>query len=484
MEIGKRSWDLWIEEALPKVESLNMFIALRPMRLPTAKQQGQEVEEEATSQAIVPNEEEYETFQGVQPWDRLSVQISIPESFFQRLLNGEEFTTKYERDDNYKVSSSQQQYKKLVLFAGNDFLALGRHPAIAKATIKAAAEHGTGPRGSPLVCGYTDYHIALESGLAQLKKKEACLLCPTGFSANMAAMVAIGSIAPLLCEGGKPTMEEKIAVFSNSLNHASIVDGLQLAKQHGGLEIFVYKHCDPIHLDALLTSCKMEKKVVVTDSLFSMDGDFAPMVELIKLRKKHGFLLVVDDAHGSFVFGKNGGGVTEEFNCQDEVDIVVGTLSKGAASIGGFIACSKIWKQFIQSRGRAFIFSAAHPVPLAAATYASLVVARNEPWRRLEVRKRIREFQALTGIPVASQVLSVIIGTKEKTWQVNRELLTSGFYVVAIGPPVANTWRLRVTLTAAHTTEDIQKLVKIISNHVKFEDMENYNPNLHVKAKL
>ncbi|OMO96254.1 Aminotransferase, class I/classII [Corchorus olitorius] len=363
MEIGKRSWDLWIEEALPKVESLNMFFALRPMRLPTVKQ-GHEVEEEA-----IPNEDEYKIFQG------------------------------------------------------------------------AAAEHGTGPRGSPIACGYTDYHIALETGLAQLKKKEVCLLCPTGFSANMAVMVSIGNIALLLSATGKPAKEEKIAVFSDSLNHASIVDGLQLAKQHGGVEIFIYKHCDPIHLDKLLTSCKLEKKVVVTDSLFSMDGDIAPMVELAKLRKKHGFLLVVDDAHGSFVFGKNGGGVPEEFNCEDDVDICIGTLSKGAASLGGFIACSKIWKQFIQSRGRAFLFSAAHPVPLAAATYASLVVARKESWRRLEVWKRMREFQALTGIPVTSQIIAVIIGSKEKTWNLNRELLTSGFYVVPFGPPIATIWR-------------------------------------------
>ncbi|KAK9045688.1 hypothetical protein V6N11_051597 [Hibiscus sabdariffa] len=459
----RSSWDLWIEEAVAKLESIRLFTPLRPMRVPTLKHQD---DEEAQPKF---DDDQYQTFHGIQPWDRLSVQVSIPHAFYQRLLQGDEIYSKKELED--AEVSQQQRFKKLLLFAGNDFLGLSRHPAVAKATAKAVLEHGTGPRGSPLICGYTDYHIALESSLAELKKKEACLLCPSGFAANMAVMVAIGGLAHVLCEWRRPTKEEKIAVFSDSLNHASIVDGLKLAERHGGVEFFVYKHCNMSHLDSLLTNCKNKRKVVVTDSLFSMDGDFAPMVELVKLRKKHGFLFVLDDAHGTFVWGKNGGGLAEEFNCENDVDICIGTLSKAAGSLGGFITCSKIWKQFFQSRGRSFIFSTIAPIPLTAASYASVVVARKEAWRRREIRKRMQEFHALTGLPVTSQILSVVVGSTEKTFKASRVLLEAGIFVVPIGPPAVaqNAGRLRITLTAAHTTEDIKELVTILSNFVSFQ---------------
>ncbi|XVE50595.1 hypothetical protein DITRI_Ditri01bG0175700 [Diplodiscus trichospermus] len=415
-----------------------MFMPLRPMHLPNL---GEEEEETEANHQIKPDKDEHETFRVIQPWDRVSVQISVSETFFQRLLDGGELICKNEIGDT-KVSQNQKKFKKLVTFASNDFLGLSRHPTIAKATAK------------------------------------ACLLCPTGFSANMSTMVAIGSLAPLFCAGKRPTKEEKIAIFSDALNHASIIDGLKLAEQYGWVECFVYKHCDVSHLDELLTNCKMKKKVLVIDSLFSMDGDFAPIVELAELRKKHGFLFVIDDAHATFVWGKNGG-VAEEFNCEDDIDICVGTLSKGAASLGGFIACSKNWKQFIQSRGRSFIFSSAAPVPLAAASYASVVVARKEAWRRMEIRKRMQEFQALSGIPITSQILCVTVGSIEKTIKASQALLENGIYVVSIlGPPIVppNTGRLRVTLTAVHTTEDIEKLVTILSDYINFPVTKSHSP--------
>ncbi|XP_039001344.1 8-amino-7-oxononanoate synthase-like [Hibiscus syriacus] len=237
---------MYIEEALPKLESRNMFTPLRPMNIPIAGEEGAQTKFD---------EDEYQTYDGIQPWDRLAAQIELPQSFFQRLLNGVELVSKYEVEENDIISSNQEtEYKKLILFAGNDFLGLSRHPTIAKATAKAAMEQGTGPRGSPLICGYTNYHMALESSLAKLKKKEACLLCTSGFGANMAVMVAIGSIVPVICEGEgrRPAKEEKVAVFSDALNHASIVDSLKLADRFGGVKLFVYKHCDMSYLDALL----------------------------------------------------------------------------------------------------------------------------------------------------------------------------------------------------------------------------------------
>ncbi|KAE8715969.1 quinone oxidoreductase 1 [Hibiscus syriacus] len=392
-------------------------------------------------------------------WD-MYIEEALP-----KLESRVELVSKYELQENERISSNQEtEYKKLILFAGNDFLGLSRHPTIAKATAKAAMEQGTGPRGSPLICGYTNYHMALESSLAKLKKKEACLLCTSGFGANMAVMVAIGSIVPVICEGEgrRSTKEEKVSVFSDALNHASIVDGLKLADRVGGVELLVYKNCDMSHLDALLTNCKNKRKVVVTDSLFSMDGDIAPMAELAQLRKKHGFLWVLDDAHGTFVWGKNGGGLPEEFNCY------------------------KIWKQWIQSRGRSFIFSTIAPVPLAAASYASVVVAKKETWRRREIQNRTKELYALTGIPVESQIVCVIIGDMMQAIKANHELLKSGFYCVAVGPPAVapNTARLRLTLTAVHTSEDIKRLVAIISKYVKFQVPSSSDCSDYISPRL
>ncbi|KAE8715971.1 hypothetical protein F3Y22_tig00110156pilonHSYRG00081 [Hibiscus syriacus] len=322
---------------------------------------------------------------------------------------------------------TETEYKKLILFAGNDFLGLSRHPTIAKATAKARWNR-------ELVQG--DLHSSVDIPIITWHWNPAW----RSFGANMAVMVAIGSIVPVLCEGRRPTKEER-------------------------------------------TNCKNTRKVVVTDSLFSMDGDIAPMAELAQLRKKHGFLWVLDDAHGTFVWGKNGGGLAEEFNCEYDVDISIGTLSKAASSLW---EGSKIWKQWIQSRGRSFIFSTIAPVPLAAASYASVVVAKKETWRRREIQNRMKELQALTGIPVKSQIVCVIIGDMMQAIKTNHELLKSGFYCVAVGPPAVapNTARLRLTLTAVHTSEDIKRLAAIISKYVKFQVPRSSNCSDYITPRL
>ncbi|WRX19496.1 Aminotransferase [Theobroma cacao] len=429
------SWDFWVEEALLKLESLKLLRPIRPIQL--SKKQATEKKDD----------EEYEVFNELQPWDRSTVEVSISESFFQQWLRGDNEVLRRDDLPVDKDNANQQKLKKLVLFCGNDFLGLSSHPTIAKATAK------------------------------------DCLLCPTGYAANTALMVAIGSIAPLLAAGKKPSKEEKIAIFSDALNHLSIIEGIYLAGRRGGVELFVYRHCDMSHLNELLTSCKMKKKVVVTDSLFSMDGDFAPMLELAELRKKHGFLLVIDDAHATFVCGENGGGVAEKFNCETDVDICTGSLSKAAATLGGFIACSKKWKQFIQSRGRAFIFSTTAPVPFTSALHAAVIVARKETWRRKAIQERMREFHALTGIPITSHIISIVVRTEEKAVQASRYMVKSGFYVTPIRPPGVSpdSCRLRVTLTAAHTTDDIKRLAAALSNCISFQDISSRHSNLLAK---
>ncbi|CAA2997767.1 8-amino-7-oxononanoate synthase [Olea europaea subsp. europaea] len=410
-------WDSWVEEALSKLESLKILRSLRPIYLPN-------------SQLNSSNScENFEFFSGPHKWDRSSVEVIVSEATFQKWLHdipslGDDGRMNGDEGADNESAASSGKFRKLLVFSGNDYLGLSSHPTVNKAAIEAAREHGMGPRGSALICGYTNYHRLLESSLADLKRKEDCLLCPTGLSANMAFITAVGNVGSLLA-GGKPSRNERIAIFSDALNHASIIDGIRLAEKQGSAVAFVYKHCDMFHLDALLSKCPMKKRVVVTDSLFSMDGDFAPMTELVKLRKKHRFLLVIDDAHATFVCGKTGGGAAEKFKCETDVDICVGTLSKAAGCHGGFIACSKKWKLLIQSRGRSFIFSTSTPVPVVAAAHAAVSVAKEERWRRIAIWKRVRDFQALTGIPVTSPIISLVVGSEGKALQASRSLSLS-----------------------------------------------------------
>ncbi|XP_047330659.1 8-amino-7-oxononanoate synthase [Impatiens glandulifera] len=469
------SWDSWVEDSLSRLESLKLLRSLRPIHLP--------INDEDKHCQRTQNFDQFETFDGPRQWDRASVEVVMKESTFQRWLenvpsSGYDNVYKNKEDDELG-RRPDDGFRKLLLFSGNDYLSLSSHPTIAKAASKAALLHGMGPRGSALICGYTNYHRRLESCLADLKKKQDCLLCPTGFAANMAVMTAIGSISSLLSTGEKPLEEERVAVFSDALNHASIIDGIRLAEKQGNVKAFIYRHCDTSHLNMLLSTCNMKKKVVVTDSLFSMDGDFAPMVELANLRKKHGFLLVIDDAHGTFVCGENGAGVADEFNCVNDVDICIGTLSKAAGCHGGFIACSESWKQLIQSRGRSFIFSTSTPLPVIAAAHAAVNVAKKEAWRRTAIWSRVRDFRNLTGIPITSPIISLIVGSEEKALQASRHLLMSGFHVTAIRPPTVphNSCRLRVTLTAAHTHDDLKKLTASLSQCINFQSITVVSTN-------
>ncbi|KAM6582080.1 hypothetical protein CsatB_009082 [Cannabis sativa] len=478
-------WDYWIEEALSKLHSLQLLRSLRPIYLRNEPQHPTNTTSSKSS-----FEDEFQVFDEMHPWDRSSVEIQISDATFQNWVHhisssGDEADSSGHVLADSETGECPQLFKKLLLFSGNDYLGLSSHPTIGKAAAKAALKHGMGPRGSALICGYTNYHRLLESCLADLKKKEDCLLCPTGFAANMAVMVTLGNVSSLLASGSKPLQHERVAIFSDAFNHASIIDGIRLAQRQSSVEVFIYRHCNMTHLNTLLSSCTLKKKVVVTDSLFSMDGDFAPMTELVKLRKKHRFLLVIDDAHGTFVCGQNGGGVAEEFNCEKDIDICVGTLSKAVGCHGGFIACSKKWKQLIQSRGRSFIFSTASPVPVVAASHAGVIVARKETWRRKAIWERVQDFRNLTGIPITSHIISLIIGSEEKALEASQHLLRSGFHVTAIRPPTVppNSCRLRVTLSAAHTRNDLVSLTDALSRCIDLKEI-SVNGSSYAYARM
>ncbi|XP_019070041.1 8-amino-7-oxononanoate synthase isoform X2 [Solanum lycopersicum] len=383
------SWNEWVEQTLDKLEYRKLLRSLRPIHLSDDNS----------------HSDEFECFDGLRQWDRASVEVEISETTFQKWLQD----IPSPGDDHggsgvaYTAArTSAGRFRKLILFSGNDYLGLSSHPSVIKAATQAVQKHGMGPRGSALICGYTNYHRLLESSLAELKSKE------------------------YLC-------------FNR-------------------------------------TNCPMKKKVVITDSLFSMDGDFAPLVELVKLRKKHGFLLAIDDAHATFVCGKTGGGAAELFNCISGVDICIGTLSKAGGCHGGYIACSKKWKQFIQSRGRSFIFSTSTPVPIAAAAHAAVIVAKKEMWRRRAIWNRVQDFRDLTGIPITSPIISLIVGSEATALQASRHLLEFGFHITAIRPPTVapNSCRLRIALSAAHTLDDVKNLTAALSQCINFSEIGFY----------
>lgn len=335
------------------------------------------------------------------------------------------------------------------LFSLNDYLGLSTHPAVRQAAADAALQCGNGPRSSALVGGYTSWHAELERGLAALKGTEDCLLFPTGFAANLA-------VASALCQDGG------VVVLSDELNHASIVDGARLGRR-GGSRLLVYRHNDLAHLEQLLTEQVPPgmRSLVITDSLFSMDGDFANLRGLARLKRRHAFLLVVDEAHATLVCGARGGGAAEMLGVASDVDLHVGTLSKAFGCLGGFVACSRGWKDFLVNRGRSQVFSTALPVPVVAAALAALRVAAEEPWRREHVWQLARRLGSELGVPVSSPIVPLVIGPEREAVDASMQLLRAGFHVPAIRPPTVppGTSRLRVSLSAAHTEDDLQQLI-------------------------
>ena len=369
------------------------------------------------------------------------------------------------------VSGAAGGARALLGFAGNDYLGLAGHPEVRRAASAAAARFGMGSRGSPLVCGHSTLHETLELELARLKRTEAAALFPSGFAANT------GSLATL---AGRPDA----AVFSDALNHASIVDGCRLAAR-GGAEVRIYRHLDLAHLEELLEGCTRPLKLVVTDSVFSMDGDLADLRGLARLRKRHGFLLVVDEAHGTLVFGEGaGGGAVQAASAEADVDLAVGTLSKAFGAQGGFVACSALLKRLLVSRARSYIFSTALPLPSVAAALASLRVARQEGdglRARLTrnaclLRELLGDFGSsrggsLTGSAGASAgqapggratspIIPIVIGSEEAALRASAILREQGFHVPAIRPPTVapGTCRLRIALSAAHSERDVRAL--------------------------
>lgn len=335
--------------------------------------------------------------------------------------------------------------ERLTLFSTNDYLGLSAHPNVRHAAATAAASFGCGPRASALVSGYTHAHRALEEALAALKGVDEALLFPTGYAANMAVLGALAE-------------SDECAIFSDALNHASIVDGARLAARGAGAALHVYRHADLAHLDQLLRASSAPRKLIVSDSLFSMDGDFADVAGLVHLRDRYGALLVLDEAHATLVCGEHGGGEAERAGVSGHVDVHVGTLSKAFGAHGGFVASSRALKHLILSRGRPGIFSTALPAPAVAAASAALHEAT--PALRARLWANVRALAEATGVHAQSPIVPIVLGDEERALHASVELLRAGYHVPAIRPPTVapGTSRLRIALSAAHTDDDIAGL--------------------------
>ncbi len=340
--------------------------------------------------------------------------------------------------------------RELVHFGSNDYLGLAGDPRPAAAAAQAAARHGWGSGASPLISGHDLYHQRLERALAKFEGTEAALLFPSGFAANA------GTIAALVGPGD--------VVLTDRKNHASLLDGCRLSRA----DVRPYPHADCGRLEKLLErSAHYHRRLIVTDGLFSMDGDLAPLEQFADLAHRHGAMLMVDEAHATGVFGPRGRGTAEHLGVEDRVDVRVGTLSKALGCVGGFVAGNRLLIEWLVNRARPYIFSTAPPAAMAAAASVALDILIAEPQRRqrlLEQAARLRETLARQGWDTgrsASQIIPLVVGQPDRAVQLAARLRRRGFFVPAIRPPTVPPGEacLRISLTSGHTPEMIAGLV-------------------------
>ncbi len=337
-------------------------------------------------------------------------------------------------------------------FSSNDYLGYSTDPRVIAAAQGALAKYGAGGRSSRLVSGTLELHQELEQKLAKFKGTESALLFPTGFMANLSV------ISALLGPGD--------AVILDRLCHASLIDGAVLSRAR----IFVYDHASPESLEKVLRRTKTyAKRLVITESVFSMDGDFAPLPELSRLCQDHGVWLMVDDAHAVGVFGKNGSGMAEHFGLNGKIEIAVGTCSKSLGSQGGFVCGSKDFIDFLVNRARPLIYTTALAPASVAASLKSLELIQSEPKRRerlLRMSGNLNQFlrQNFNQPASNSQIVPYLVGSNENSVQISRQLKELGIFAPAIRPPTVpkNESRLRFSLTSAHQAEDIDSLQRVL----------------------
>lgn len=343
--------------------------------------------------------------------------------------------------------------REVLSFASNDYLGLAADPRLAAAAAAELGESGVGAGASPLIVGRANAHARLESRLAEFEGRPAALLFPTGFAANM-------GIVPALVGRGD-------TVFGDALNHASIIDGCRLSRA----EVCVYPHADVDALRALLSERRTGRRLIVTDSIFSMDGDAAPLADIADLARRHNAMLMLDEAHATGVFGDAGRGLAERLGVEDAVAVHVGTLSKALGAAGGFVCGSGELIDWLVNKARAYVFSTAGPPAVAAAAIAALDIVRDEPHRRRELlanasalRIALVEQGWHVGLSVC-QIVPLMVGEAGRAMEISAQLERRGLLVPAIRPPSVppGESRLRIGLTYSHTADMRQQLIEALA---------------------
>ena len=341
--------------------------------------------------------------------------------------------------------------KEVVNLSSNNYLGLANHPKVREAAIKATEKWGVGAGAVRWIGGTMGVHQELEERLADFKRVEAVLVFTSGFTANSGTIPSV--------------MTKDDVIISDELNHASIIDGVRLsAAEYRKSEGWVYAHKDMNQLeDCLKRAESFAKRMVVTDGVFSMDGDIAPLADIVELCEKHDALVMVDDAHASGVLGQNGAGTTSHFDLYGRVDIQLGTLSKALGVVGGYIAGSKALKEYLINRGRPYLFSTALPPATAAALIAAIDIMQTDPepmtrlWDNARWWKAELELLGFDTMGSETPITPVYCGSEESAVKMERMLWDEGVYALSICfPTVAKgKARIRTMPSAAHTQEDL-----------------------------
>ncbi len=337
--------------------------------------------------------------------------------------------------------------KDVLNFCSNNYLGLANHPRIVEAAREATHKYGVGPAAVRTIAGTTDLHVELEKRLAKFKGAEDVITFQSGFTANLGTISALVS--------------KEDVIFSDRLNHASIIDGCRLS----GARIVAYEHNDPAALETAIkeNAGTYRRALIVTDGVFSMDGDIAPLPALVEVAKQHDILFMVDDAHGEGVLGKGGRGIVDHFNLHGKVDIEVGTMSKAFGVVGGLVAGNKVIIEWLRQRGRPFLFSSAVTAPDAAACLAAVDLLEastdlvDKLWDNARYFKaEMKKLGFDTGVS-ETPITPVMLGEAPLAQQFSRELFDNGVFAMSIGfPTVAKgKARIRVMISAAHDRDDL-----------------------------
>jgi 8-amino-7-oxononanoate synthase len=347
--------------------------------------------------------------------------------------------------------------EKLLSFCSNDYLGLASDARIVSAFCKAAEVHGVGAGASHLITGHNSAHAALEEELAEFVAAPRALVFSTGYMANLGVVTAL--------------TDRRSVVLEDKLNHASLIDAARLAR----VQVKRYPHVDTGRLAALLAAVE-GPKLITSDAVFSMDGDIAPLAELVALAKRHGARLLLDDAHGIGVLGAEGRGTLARHGIAIEEPIVLmGTLGKAFGVFGAFVAGSEALIETLIQHARTYIYTTALPPAIAAATRTSLQIVRAESWRRERLQARVEEFVAgakALGLPLVDSptaIQPVVLGDAADTLVVSQRLRERGILVPAIRPPTvpARTARLRITFSAAHEPAHVQRLLEALAQALR-----------------